>query len=299
MGLGWGGNTYYVQSESTFYYLNRLPFRGNSYVISLSPLTWLRETRNLNYLHSVIHFGVILEMDEFSASIRPSALGKLATLAVRSPESDEKSDIARISRQFQLSTSYPHDLNGVLRNQAPTSRVPMGIRELDVLIALCKASPSVDKSEHASRLVAQLSRYLPEAHSQLFRPSPFLHHIKPSPWEALTNNVTLALLSLGSESRYPLLRETVLDAVEKYLEHCAKSVQAATPFTHHDSGTDYPVTAYEAVSILSITVSLVGFLEASTKFASFWTAIEKLRIIEKMRSILSEGFKVADRKSVV
>ncbi|KOC13801.1 putative phosphatidylinositol 4-kinase (STT4) [Aspergillus flavus AF70] len=240
-------------------------------------------------------------MDEFSASIRPSALGKLATLAVRSPESDEKSDIARISRQFQLSTSYPHDLNGVLRNQAPTSRVPMvrrqrlhlGIRELDVLIALCKASPSVDKSEHASRLVAQLSRYLPEAHSQLFRPSPFLHHIKPSPWEALTNNVTLALLSLGSESRYPLLRETVLDAVEKYLEHCAKSVQAATPFTHHDSGTDYPVTAYEAVSILSITVSLVGFLEASTKFASFWTAIEKLRIIEKMRSILSEGFKVA------
>ncbi|KAB8070304.1 hypothetical protein BDV29DRAFT_181106 [Aspergillus leporis] len=169
----------------------------------------------------------------------------------------------------------------------------MGIRELDVLIALCKASPSVDKSEHASRLVSQLSRYLPEAHSQLFRPSPFLHHIKPSPWEALTYNISFALLSLGSGSHYPSLRETVLDAIDKYLENCDKAIRAATtPFPRH-YGTDHHGAVHEAVSVLSIVASMIGFLEASTKFIFFWTANEKLRVIENMRSILSEHFMVA------
>ncbi|KAF5857163.1 phosphatidylinositol-4- kinase [Aspergillus alliaceus] len=234
-------------------------------------------------------------MDEFSANIRSSALEKLATLAVKAPESDEKSDIARLLRQSQYSTSHPNDLDGVLRNQAPTSRIPMGIRELDVLIALCKAasSSSLGNPEYASRLVSQLSRYLPEAHSQVFRPSPFLYLIKPSPWEALTSNITLALLSLGSESRYPLLRETVLNAVDKYLENCTKAVQAVAPFTHHDARTDNHCAVHEAIGVLSITTSVIGFLEASTRFASFWTATEKLRIIEDIWSILSEEFLIA------
>ncbi|KAE8349416.1 hypothetical protein BDV28DRAFT_141280 [Aspergillus coremiiformis] len=232
-------------------------------------------------------------MDEFSANIRPSALEKLAALAVKAPETDETSDIARLSRQSPHWISHPIDLNGILRSQAPTSRVPMGIRELDVLIALCKASSSVDKPEHASRLVSQLSRYLPEAHSQLFRPSPFLHRVRPSPWEAFSSNITLALLSLGSESRYPLLRKTVIHAVDKYLENCAKAVQATAPFTHHDPGTDHQGVVYEGISVLSIAISIVGFLGASTRFASFWTATEKLRIIERMQSILSEDFIVA------
>ncbi|THC98697.1 hypothetical protein EYZ11_001831 [Aspergillus tanneri] len=50
---------------------------------------------------------------------------------------------------------------------------------------------------------------------------------------------------------------------------------------------------HESVRVLSITVSLVGFLEASAMFPSFWPATEQQRILEQVRSILSEGFMVA------
>ncbi|KAE8147640.1 hypothetical protein BDV25DRAFT_159875 [Aspergillus avenaceus] len=168
----------------------------------------------------------------------------------------------------------------------------MGTRELDVIIALCKAAPLVNKREHASMLVSQLSRYLPEAHSQLFRTSPFLHQVKPSPWEALTFHITSALLSLAFVPGDPSLRETVLQSVDKYLDNCTKAVRTATPYSHSNTETDHHGAIHEAVSVLSIVVSLVGFLEASTKFASFWTTAEKSMIIENMQLILSEDFLV-------
>ena len=69
-------------------------------------------------------------------------------------------------------------LNGVFSRLATTSRVPMGIRELEVLLALCEAAPSLQELSHADKLASQLSSYLPEAHIQLFASSPFLHEIQ-------------------------------------------------------------------------------------------------------------------------
>lgn len=158
-------------------------------------------------------------------------------------------------------------------------------------MALCKASSSINRLEHASSLVMQLSQYLPESHSQLFRPSPFLHNVKPSPWEALTFNIVSALLSLGLE--YPSLHEKVSITVNRYLDNCAEAINVALPLLNHGSGTEKHGAVQESVGVLSIAVSLVGFLEASAMYTPFWNATKQLQVLQQLRSILSEGFMIA------
>ncbi|KAL5047950.1 hypothetical protein BDW71DRAFT_196373 [Aspergillus fruticulosus] len=219
-------------------------------------------------------------MSSFSPNIRASALEKLAKLAVSTPDGSEECEIDQLTRQCQHLTRQPNgSLNGVLRSQSPMSRMPMDIRELFVLVSLCKAAPSVAKEEHASRLVSQLSQYLPESHGQLFRPSPFLHDIKPSPWEALSYHLTFALLHLGSS--YPSLRHVVFVSVDEYLYKCAEAIKFSAE-----------VDPAESVNILAICASIVGFLEAAAKFSAFWSATEKLRMVDHIRSMFSESFMV-------
>lgn len=52
---------------------------------------------------------------------------KLATLAVQAPAIDEESDIARLTEACQRSNEQQLNglHNGILKPQAPTSRVPM------------------------------------------------------------------------------------------------------------------------------------------------------------------------------
>ncbi|KAI2814833.1 hypothetical protein CBS115989_8198 [Aspergillus niger] len=226
------------------------------------------------------------------STIRASALNRLAALAVKGPECGSDSDIARLAQQSLCPAHSSNDtLNGILQAQAPTSRVPMGMRELDVLVALCKASPSVTNIEHASRLVSLLSQYLPEAHSQLFRPSPFLHNVKPSPWESLTHNLTLALLSLGSS--YSSLRSIVAGAFNEYLSNCAEAIKAVAPLHHYQAEANSRDAEQESTSVLSISASLVGFLGASAALSSFWAPSEKLHLANNLRSMLCERFLVA------
>lgn len=145
--------------------------------------------------------------------------------------------------------------------------------------------------EHASRLVSQLSRYLPESPTQLFRPSPFLHQVKPSPWEILSHSLTIALLSLAT--KYPSLQKVALNAVSGYLKNCSDAVNAVTPFQYSLSEAGGRGVVHESIAVLSIAVSLVGFLEASAKYTVIWTAGEKLQIIDHLRSMLSESFMIA------
>lgn len=145
--------------------------------------------------------------------------------------------------------------------------------------------------DHASRLVPQLSRYLPESPSQLFRSSPHLQGVKPSPWETLTLNLTTALLSLGTT--YAPLRKTALAAVNGFLNNCSEAINAVTPFQYSKSETGGRGVAHESIAILSVAVSLVGFLEASAKYTTIWSASEKLQIIEHLRGMLSESFLIA------
>ncbi|KAL3463767.1 hypothetical protein BJX64DRAFT_256130 [Aspergillus heterothallicus] len=233
-------------------------------------------------------------MDDFIPRIRTSALEKLAKLAVDAPGNNDDLEINQLTRQCQHLSKQPNGLlNGVLHSQSPVSRVPMDIRELSVLVALCKAAPSVTRTEHASRLISQLSQYLPESHGQLFRPSPFLYDIKPSPWEALSYNLTFALLSLGTE--HTSWRDNVLSTINEYLHNCAEAINTLVSTTTHSAGSGENTlgTAHESINVLAIGVSIVGFLEAAARFTSFWSAPEKSRMAESLRSILSESFMVA------
>ncbi|KAJ5097583.1 hypothetical protein N7456_008304 [Penicillium angulare] len=229
-------------------------------------------------------------MDGLSVGVRRSAFEKLAALAVKSPAQDG-SNLDRLAQQSRPARPNDGALNGILKNQAPTSRVPMGIRELDVLLALCNAALSVDQQDHAQRLVTQLIQYLPESPSQLFRPSPFLQSITPSPWENLAHSLTLALLSMGM--KYPSLRKEAIGGITGYLNNCAEAISSVTPFHYSTSDASGWGVVHESIAILSIAVSLVGFLEASAKNTVFWTAREKLQIIDHLRAMLSEPFLIA------
>ncbi|KAL1962296.1 hypothetical protein VTN77DRAFT_9839 [Rasamsonia byssochlamydoides] len=231
-------------------------------------------------------------MDASSTDVRRSAFEKLAVLAVKSKEYNGEQDINRLLKSCSRPKLQPNGLlDGVFRGQAPTSRVPMSIRELEILLSLSKTSPTVSHLDHAVRLVSQLSEYLPESHSQLFRPSPFLLGIKPSPWEELTRSLTTALLSLGLN--HSSLQETAANAVTIYLTNCAQAVNAIAPGPSQHTRTNDHGEPKESAEIMAITVSFVGFLEASAHYTHFWTAAEKLDIIKRVQGILSEGFLVA------
>jgi phosphatidylinositol 4-kinase len=69
---------------------------------------------------------MLMDNQSLSDGIRRFAFQKLAALAVKAPARDgDGSELARLAEQSQ-STSEPNgDLNGVLRQQAPTSQIPM------------------------------------------------------------------------------------------------------------------------------------------------------------------------------
>lgn len=167
----------------------------------------------------------------------------------------------------------------------------MGIRELEVLLALCESAPSLKESTQAERLVSQLSRYLPEAHTQLFVPSPFLHQIQPSPWTALTYQLTNALLSLGIN--HPSLRSTVVQSVQSYIDNCTQSSIAARGNPAREASEGEHGDPQEAAETSSITVSLLGFMEAAANHENLWTSFERLKLIQQLQNILSQKFLVA------
>lgn len=109
--------------------------------------------------------------------------------------------------------------------------------------------------------------------------------MKPSPWESLTYNLTSALLSLGSS--HSSLRDTVFYAINEYLYSCAEAIDAQS------SRTDKNGVVQDPPAVLSIAVSLVGFLDASSQHTAFWAASEKLQIIEHLRSMLTEKLMIA------
>lgn len=137
----------------------------------------------------------------------------------------------------------------------------------------------------AEKLAGQLAPYMLEAHTQVFQTSPFYRDIEPSPLESLSYNLTTAILSLGIN--HDFLAEFVSGTIDKYLENC---MQAATG-AGSEKGDPFEVE--DAIHIATITISVLGFLDASATYANFWTSSERLVLIEKVRRILSEGFLVA------
>ena len=135
----------------------------------------------------------------------------------------------------------------------------------------------------------QLSPYILEAHTQAFVPSPFFREIEPSPIEALSYHLTTALLALGVN--HDCLKEIISEKLWGYLKHCSDAAKSATQGRGSDGGNSSEVE--DAVQVATIAISILGFLDAAATYANFWTASERLTLLEHVRSILSEGFLVA------
>ena len=209
---------------------------------------------------------------------------KIASLsAATSAKASEKSDLTRLYHACPPAES---------RNFAQSlSRYPIALSEIDVLFALCKAAPLLDHVDNADRLLKQLSPYLLEAHAQLIAPSPFLRLIEPSPWEALSYNLTSALLTIGI--RHPDLHDPVFVCIIAYLRNCLNTVNTASGNTPHSEGSSSENGIEENLEIAAVSVSLLGFLEAASLYTNFYSVSEMYDLVDLLRQILDENLMVS------
>ncbi|RFU24495.1 hypothetical protein B7463_g11850, partial [Scytalidium lignicola] len=232
-------------------------------------------------------------MDGAARTIRRNALQKIAALSATSSTSFDGSDLDRLCKEGTNGRKNKGPLNGIAKLSSPTmAGSPMNIREFEVLLALCKAAPFLKTVESAQRLVDQLSPYVQEAHMQVFVASPFFREIEPSPIEALSCNLAAALLSLGIN--HGSLQKSVSAKLWAYLDNCLEAAESIASSIQGQSTERASSSEVEdAIRIATITISMLGFLEAAATYVNFWAASDRLTLIERFKNILSETFLVA------
>ncbi|KAJ2903177.1 phosphatidylinositol 4-kinase [Zalerion maritima] len=233
-----------------------------------------------------------------SRDIRQLAFEKIASLSAASSHTQfDKSDLDRLCKACSTHAKAKEITNGYHSRKPPSlGKVPMTIREFEVLLALCKASPSVQTGQSAQKLTHQLIPYILDAHVQVFVPSPFFRKVEPSPNEALTFHVTAALLALGIG--FDELHEPVSESIWSFLNACASAVERIIPIrsttTSGDDSDHVDLASLEdAMRVATIVVSLQGFLDAASAQAHFWRSGGRLALIQRVSKLLSEPFLVA------
>ncbi|MCJ1471877.1 phosphatidylinositol-4- kinase [Lambiella insularis] len=227
-------------------------------------------------------------MDSPSQDLRGRALQKIAALA--SSKHGDQSDLKRLFKVSSSSTNG-HQVsgnpthNGLSNGRISLSTTPMTLEELQVLLALCEAGPKIAELATARTLLSQLLPYLLEAHEQAIAPSPFLRLIQPSPWEALTHSLVIAVLALGI--KYPSLHEQAHHGVTQYIENCRLSASRL----HYNENSD-DLNPQHTFEIGALSISLLGFLEAASSYFQFYTISERLQVVSALRQILTESFMV-------
>jgi phosphatidylinositol 4-kinase len=163
--------------------------------------------------------------------------------------------------------------------------------ELEAVLALCKAAPFVQSSTIAEQLLHQLAPYLPESYAQILSPSPTLRDIGSSPYETLTENLTSAILSLGV--RHERLQSPVRDIIIQYMKGWSSAAaELSADHFDQDDQTDFAADG-DLAKVMTQSLSLLGFLNATAAHANFWSAYDRLRFVESLRSALSENFLIA------
>ena len=201
----------------------------------------------------------------------------MAVLSAQAPPSHAAhQDITRLCSLYKT----PGTSNGVAKG-------PIGIRELEVLIALCRASSSIESLEHAERLLQQITPYLSEAQTQTFRPSPFLRHVHPSPWEVLVQEVASALLNIGI--KHSSLRSQVVTSIINTID---AYVHQGQNIDRLDTSEDSALDIDNASRTITFSVSLLGLLSALAEKPQVCTVQERASIIYKLQTLYSEKFMV-------
>ena len=215
--------------------------------------------------------------------LRRTALQKIALLSATSSRRP----------QHNFTRFYDAFPSSRLHGDAPPSlsQSPITLPELDVLFALCTAAPLLDNADTADRLLKQLSPYVFEAHTQAIAPSPFLRSIEPSPWEALSYNLTTAVLAIAI--RHPTLHDAVFKCITGYLRNCLRVVNTASAKRPGSADSMGDGRIEESLETAAVSVSLLGFLEAASLHANFYSVPECLELVELLRQILDENLMVS------
>lgn len=156
---------------------------------------------------------------------------------------------------------------------------------------MCKAGPLLENVNTAAQLLDQISPYLLEAHAQVIVPSPFLRSIEPSPWEALSYQLTSAVLAIGI--KYPSLHTAALDCTVHYLRNCIDAINNSSALHHGSADSSSDVSVDEILDTAVISVSLLGFLEAASIHANFYSLSEQLEVVRLLGQMMSEDFMVS------
>lgn len=119
--------------------------------------------------------------------------------------------------------------------------------------------------------------------------SPFFRAIEPSPIEALSYNLTSAFLSIGIKHGH--LQRLIAERLWIFLDNCVQASETATE--NRGVSSEYATEIEEAIHVATVTMSLLGFLDAVASHADFWSARERLELYQRIKTILSEGFLVA------
>ncbi|CAG9939163.1 unnamed protein product [Clonostachys rosea f. rosea IK726] len=222
-----------------------------------------------------------------SYDIRARALQKIASLSATAPSPLDRSDLDRLCRACHTGAKSREYTNGA-GSTTSVGKIPMTIREFEVLLALCKTSPNIQSAQSAQRLSYQLKPYMQEAPFQTFVPSPFFRKVDPSPTEVLTFHVTGALLALGLN--YTDLQDGVSDCISGFLQTCSKVTDGVLA-PRLGGGDNFHLS--DAIRTATVVLALLGFMDAVSAQADFWRPAGRLHLAEKIRTLISEPFLVA------
>jgi phosphatidylinositol 4-kinase len=164
------------------------------------------------------------------------------------------------------------------------------MQELEAILALCKAAPYVESKDVAVPLLDRLSSYLPTVYAQTLTPSPGLRAIEPSAYEVLTCNLASAVLSLATRHG---LHAQATSAVASYVRGWTQAADSlSADHFDEDDREDYPADG-ELARVMTLGLSLLGFLNAAAKHTKFWNSYDRLQFVHHVRAALSEKFLIA------
>lgn len=99
------------------------------------------------------------------------------------------------------------------------------------------------------------------------------------------------MLAIGA--RHLSLRAKAFESAKRYLRNCLDSVNTITARHHHSSDSESDDGFEDFADTASISVSLLGFLEAASMYANFFNVSEQLEVVSLLSQIVSESFMVS------
>ncbi|KAK9244453.1 hypothetical protein V1506DRAFT_541337 [Lipomyces tetrasporus] len=229
-------------------------------------------------------------MDNFGlsrATIRSVALDKLARFTAECSSPIAKEDYGKLYNSLDnsgaLFTEASAKLNGTklvgfTNGNGQLHNVPIATKEVEVLLALASSAKYLKDIIHASRLLEQLGLYLRDSHHQKFVQAAVVRELQPSPWEAVTYNLTLAIIDIGKS--FSELHDLAGDYLNSYVDAVKRASSTITAGTPENLQLVFP-----------LAFSIQGFLSAICLRSLYNESSElQYNLLSSANDIMSGGF---------